>query len=576
MRYELIKDSLNDLNNPIETVLRNRGIDDVEGYLSLNTAYRDTYNQLDYIDDAVEMFNKHFAVKAPIGILQDSDVDGLCSTAIMYKFIKGLDKNYDVRLYVHENNKSHGLSDHDFEIDDDIKLLLVPDAGSNDIDDHITLHENEIDCICLDHHQVTENIDTSPAIIINNQSSKNYTNKHCCGASITLEFCRALEAFYWEDICDDLLDLAAVANVSDVMDISEFETRAIINEGLLDINNQMIQEIIKVQNFSMKGKVNPHTVAFYVAPIINAFVRLGTYDERVLLLKSFCEIEDETFEYKKRGTTEPIKENIYEHCVRLAKSYKGKQDRSRDKAFKLLLDKVDCSSDNKVEIIDATEELDKSLTGLVAIKISEAINKPVLLVKRINDGNLAGSGRAFTNCPVVDFRGLSEQCPGVSFASGHPGAFGIELFGNKIDETTEWFNEQLKDVNMDKIYFADFVVNVDNLDVNFIHTIDQHQNLWGHCVDEPVIAVENITIMRSDIHVQGKNFDSIAFTINDIKYVMFKMPEDDPLLEWASGWDGDEWDEITITAVVEVSLNEYEGVYTPQCIIQDYNITAQN
>ena len=575
MKYELIQGSLNDLNNPIETVLKNRGIDDVKQYLSLKTASRETYQNLDYIQEAVELFDKHFQAKNPIGILMDNDVDGVESCTLMYKFIKALDSDYDVRLYVHERNKSHGLNDQDFVLDEDVKLLIVPDAGSNDLEEHIRLHENGTDCLCLDHHHVIIDIKDSPAIIVNNQSSKRYDNKHCCGTHITLEFCRALEEFYWTDICDDLLDLVAVANIADVMLISEFETRAIVNEGLVNIKNKMIQEIINAQSFSMKGRVNPHTVAFYIGPLINAFIRLATQEERMLLLKSFCEIEDEVFEYTKRGASEPVEENIYEHCVRLAKSYKSKQDRARDKAVQLLLDKAIQDTDNKVAIIDATEELDKSLTGLVAIKISEAINKPVLLLKEF-EGDLSGSGRAFNNCPILDFRGLTEQCPAVNFASGHNSAFGVSLDSNKIDEAHKWFNEQLKDVSMEKTYFVDFIADVDDLNVDFIQIIDQHQDIWGRGVDEPITVIKNITIFRPDIHVQGKNFDSIAFMVGDIKFVMFKMAGSDPLLEWASAWDGDDGDYIVLDAIVEVALNEYKGVYTPQCMIKTYNITAQN
>ena len=136
--------------------------------------------------------------------------------------------------------------------------------------------------------------------------------------------------------------------------------------------------------------------------------------------------------------------------------------------------------------------------------------------------------------------------------------------------------ELLKTVNFNLPIPCDFIIDVDDLNINFIQEVDQAKWIWGTGVKEPKIAVENIIIMRPDIHVQGKDFDSVAFVINDIKYVMFKMSEDDPLLNWASDWDGNEWDEITINAVVEVSLNEYKGVYTPQCIIQDYDITAQN
>ena len=572
MQYKLIAGSLNNLQNPIETVLKNRGIENVEEYLALTTAPRDTYSNLDFIQEAVELFDKHFQDKDPIGILADNDVDGVCSATLMYNFIKSLDESYDVRIYVHHRNKSHGLADKDFDLDSDIKLLIVPDAGSNDIEEHGLLSEHGVSCICADHHHVTANIANSPAIIVNNQISDNYQNKNCCGASITLEFCRALEEFYWEDICDQYLDLVAVANVCDVMLISEPETRAIINEGLGQINNKMLQEIIKAQEFSMKGIVNPHTVGFYIGPLINAFIRLATFEERELLIKAFCEDESETFEYTKRGESFPVEENIYEHVVRLMKSYQGKQDRSRDKAVSILLNKALEFEDDKVVIIDGTNEIEGPLAGLVAIKISESIHKPVLLVRK-NDGCLAGSGRAFNNCPIEDFRGLVEECPYMDWGQGHNSAFGCQMPLNNIDDARCWFNEELKDVNMEKVYHVDFIVDIDDINVSFIKTIDEHQNLWGHGVDEPVIAVEHLTIKRPDINVQGKNFDSVAFTVNDIKFVQFKMSEDDELLAWASAWDGEDTDEITLNVVGEVSISEYKGVYTPQMIIKESLIT---
>ena len=84
--------------------------------------------------------------------------------------------------------------------------------------------------------------------------------------------------------------------------------------------------------------------------------------------------------------------------------------------------------------------------------------------------------------------------------------------------------------------------------------------------------IENITIKRSDTHIQGKNFNSVTFMVGDIKFVQFNMDEDNPLLEWASAWDGDENDELTLAVVGEVSINEYLGQLTPQFIIQDLTI----
>lgn len=575
MKYKLI--GSNDASNVIKTVLNNRGIEDWKGYINLSKAPRDTYGNLDNIEKAVELFDWHFANKHPMAILVDNDVDGICSSTLMYKFIKKLDPDYDVRMYVHQKNKSHGL-DGDFDIDDDIKLLIVPDAGSNDVEEHRRLcHKLRISCLCLDHHQVTECIKWSPAIIINNQISTNYKNKGCCGASITLEFCRALEEFYWEDICDNFLDLAAVANVCDIMPITEFETRAVINEGLSNINNKMLQQIIKAQDFSMKGIISPHTVGFYVGPLINAFIRMATFEERKLLVRAFCEDESETFSYTKRGESLPTEENIYEHVVRLMKSYKGKQDRQRQSTLPTLVNKgKEC--EGNVALIDATGILDTSLTGVVAIKVSESLNKPTLLLQKRNDKTYGGSGRVFDNCPVEDFRALVDECPYTTLAQGHPGAFGVEIPAEKVDMAREWLNAKLSDISMEKIYTVDFEVDSEDLAIPMFQALDQNKTLWGHNVGEPLFAIKDLHITSENSRICGKTQNTIQIydEVANVKYVMFFCNGEEELYQWISNNWGD--DEAIITVIGTLGLSSYDGRLDIQVIIKDARIekTIQN
>lgn len=574
MQYKLV--GTNDTSNIIKTTLNNRGIENWVGYLKLNKAPRDTYNNLNNIEKAVDIFNNHYTNQDPIAILVDNDVDGVCSSTLMYKFIKALNPEYDVRMYVHQKNKSHGL-DGDFDIDDDIKLLLVPDAGSNDVDEHKRLYECGIDCICLDHHQVTADTSKSPAIIVNNQTSDEYTNKGCCGASVTLEFCRALEEFYWEDVCDNLLDLAGVANVCDIMPITEFETRAVINEGLSNINNKMLQKIIDAQEFSMKGVVSPHTVGFYVGPLINAFIRMATFEERKLLVRAFCEDESETFMYTKRGADVATEENIYEHVVRLMKSYKNKQDTQRKKALQPLVAKgKECGGN--VALIDATDILDTALTGVVAIKVSEALNVPTLLLQKRNDTTYGGSGRAFDHCPVEDFRALVDECPYTTMAQGHPGAFGIEIPAKNIDLVKDWLNNKLADVDMDKVYDVDFEVDADELTIPMFQTLDEYKTLWGHSVDEPLFAIKNLRISSANAKICGKNLNTIQIYDDeaDVKYVMFFCSGEEDLYQWINDNWGD--DEAVITVIGALGISVYNGKIDSQVTIKDAKIekTIQN
>ena len=414
MLYKLIGN--NDTNNIIKTVLQNRGIDNWHEYIKLNSVNDEEYKWLDNIDDAVKCFAAHVVNKSNIGILFDTDTDGICSGTIMYKYIKETAPDCNVYTIVHKREKAHGLSAKDFDLPDNIRLLIVPDSSSNDIDECQELINQGIDMIILDHHHKSDERN-NPAILINNQTSDNYLNKAACGAHITYDFCKALDEYYWNGYADELIDLVALADIADVMDIKSFSTRAAINVGLSNVNNKMFKEILKAQEFSTKGIVSPFTVSFYVSPLINAFIRMATFEERQLLIRAFCEDESETFLYTKRGEDFPTEENIYEHVVRLMKSYKGKQDRLKKKALPQLI-KMAKNNTDKVAIIDATEVLDSALTGVVAIKVSEELNVPVLLLQKKDDDSFGGSGRAFDNCPIVDFRALVEECPYTAFAQG--------------------------------------------------------------------------------------------------------------------------------------------------------------
>ena len=273
--------------------------------------------------------------------------------------------------------------------------------------------------------------------------------------------------------------------------------------------------------------------------------------------------------YTKRGEDFPIEENIYQHVVRLMQSYKGKQDRMRKKAQPTLTAKG--NKTDKVAIIDATGIIDTGLTGVVAIRVAEDLNAPTLLLQKRDDEFYGGSGRNIDNSPIEDFRALVEECPYFIFAQGHNSAFGISIRAENVELARDWFNEQLADVDMDKVYLVDFVLDAEDIDVNFVRDIDKLEWVWGTGVKEAKVVVKDITIKRADTYIQGKEHNSVFFMVNDIKFVQFNMSLDNPLLEWVSDW-GDDDDELTLTVVGEASINDYKNQLTPQFIIQDLTI----
>lgn len=74
MRYRLIDNSLNNVNDILNTVLINRGISNPEAYMHIDDTCIDDYNNLDNIDKAVKCLMNHFERGDGIGILVDPDV----------------------------------------------------------------------------------------------------------------------------------------------------------------------------------------------------------------------------------------------------------------------------------------------------------------------------------------------------------------------------------------------------------------------------------------------------------------------------------------------------------------------
>ena len=576
MKYELINNSLNDMSRPIETVLRNRGIEDWKGYLNLDESVVQDYNNLNGMQKAVECFVRHYNNRDKILVMPDEDLDGYSSSAMLYLYIKALNKDYPIEYMLHNRPKSHGLANYDYTIPEDVKLFIIADAASNDSMQCNELIENGIDIIVLDHHDSNyaeesedeinyQTAENNNAIVVNNQLSPDYTNKDLSGAGIVYRFLQALDEEFWEEYANDFLDLCAVGNIADVMDMRSLETRYLVEQGIKTFNNNFLQALFEAQEYSMRGIINVHNVAWYIAPVINSVTRMGSFEERDILFRAMTN-QYEEFDYKKRDGS-IVRENIYERAARLAKNVKSRQDKQRDIVFNELKDSVDLN--DKIVILES-KKAQSGLVGLSCMKLADTIKRPVIVVKEITkDGKkiLSGSCRNFDNSPISDLKDLILKTKAFEMCQGHGNAAGLAILPENVELAKQRFDELLKDVDFDIPIQCDFILDVDDLDIQFIQEIDAAQWIWGTGIKEPKIAIENISIQRKDITVQGKSFDSVTFTVNDIKYVQFKLTDGDSLYDFVNDWGGSEDDWITIDVVGECSLNEYAGIFTPQVII---------
>lgn len=419
MNYKILGD--NNKTDFLSQIFINREMNPYDMMHFLNTSDNDIqdYHNLDNIEAAADLYMKHINQGSRILLPVDCDVDGFTSAAIFYNFTKEIFPQIEID-YIFHDGKQHGLTnDLDF-IAEKYKLIVLIDSSSNDYEQHKLLKEKGIDIIVIDHHEAEKYSEN--AIVVNNQLSKNYTNKSFSGAGVVWQFIRCVNDRYNLFVnVDRFLDIAATGNIADVMSLKSIETKHIAMKGCKNLQNPMLKHFAKVQEFSMGGKVTPMGIAFYMAPSMNAISRVGTQEEKKMLFESLLEDKgSELVESEKRGHKGELVP-LYEEAIRIAMNVRTRQNKIVDEGMAYIERKIEKEGldKNKLLIVEVPSDLvPPEIIGLVANKIAPKYQRPTLIVRDIGDGILAGSGRNFNNSPVFDFRGELEESNFVIYVRG--------------------------------------------------------------------------------------------------------------------------------------------------------------
>ena len=116
------------------------------------------------------------------------------------------------------------------------------------------------------------------------------------------------------------------------------------------------------------------------------------------------------------------------------------------------------------------------------------------------------------------------------------------------------------------MYEVDLETSIDNPWLIFIIAqIDEHKDIWGKDVEEPLLCIKNIILYHKDVLVMGTNEESFKFTKNGISFVKFKDLEFYDQIMNAE-------EPLYLTIIGRANMNHWQGRSTPQIFIQDYNI----
>ena len=183
MNYKLKHSLPHKDNNYLFSILKSRGIGDVETYLNPTINLLLDPQLLNNIERGAEELYSCLEANEEIFLQVDSDADGYTSAAILYNYIKRFEPKAKITIRFHEG-KQHGVIPS--TVPDNTSLVLLPDSGSNQFEEHRELAERGISVLVIDHHLADH--ESEDAIIINNQLSPLYSNKSLCGAGVVYKF----------------------------------------------------------------------------------------------------------------------------------------------------------------------------------------------------------------------------------------------------------------------------------------------------------------------------------------------------------------------------------------------------
>lgn len=570
MEYQLIN-SVDPTKSIIQQVLNNRGIKDVLHYLNTTDDDLNSPMLLANIEQAARTLLRH-CQNGKVYVQIDEDADGYTSGAILLNYL------HRIIPSIVDCNFSYGLRDlklHGIDMDNipaDTTLVVVPDAGSSELEKCEQLQQHGIEVIILDHH-MSDVINTS-AIVVNNQLC-DYPNKTLSGAGIVYKFCKYLDSILELNIADDFIDLAMLGIIADVMSLQNYETVQIIRTGIKNIKNPFIKTIVQKNAYSLGDEVTPDGVAFYIAPYVNAVTRIGILEERILLFNSMLEWKaDDLVPSTKRGCAGQT-ERLVEQAVRTCNNIKNHQKKLKDEntfSIEQTILEQDLLKD-KILIVQIPKEksIHKGLTGLIANELANKYQRPTFILNETEEnGKKVWSGSA-RNCENSKVQNLRQECLDsnlFTLAQGHASAFGVAFLDENAEAVRQYFNEHFSAIDFTPYYFVDFEKNANNFDPDIILTISEYKYLWGTEVKEPKIAVKNINVTKDNIVLMSKDKNpTIKITLpNGVALLKFKSNEEEfENLFSKSGC-------VVIDVVGTCAINEWNGKITPQIFIENYNI----
>lgn len=485
-------------NEPINfnNYLEKCGVKDIQEFISPSGKYIDDYKLYKDIPYAIKELEYWIEFDdTKIVLIQDGDGDGVCSCVMMYDYLYKLNPNWDIRVLLH-TKKQRGLDDE--QVMNDIRkimptLVIVTDAGTNNVIESEELCELNIGLIVLDHHDYQTPI--QKGILINNQNPNYNVQRNGSGALVTHKFLQALDEHFGFNYSVNMIDLVALSLVSDSCDMSELENRTYYHYGLetIDkINNEFLKAMIN--EFIGNKSYTQRDISFKIVPKINSICRHYNQEYKQQLFLAFLGMADtkETLELCKNTHTEQIEtvtsiiENNQEEIEKL--------------------------KENNL-IVFSSDDIPRSYSGLVCGKVMNLCDGKPSIVGKEKDGMFVGSLRS-----PIPLREQLDNNELVAWANGHEDSCGICIPSENLKPLVDYYNTLNLSYEPCKQVLKSFTPL--SIQKTLFKAFEGYDELWGKNIPKPLYHIK-LSYQPQDIKVMGKGQTTLKITQNGIDFVFF-------------------------------------------------------
>ena len=542
-------------------IIRNR---DVEGEKAIDRYLNGTLDQLydphlmKDMDKAAALILGKIRAGVRIRIVGDYDIDGVCSTYLLYRGLTrcGAAVDYQIPERIRDG---YGINESIIRKakEEGIDTIVTCDNGIAALEQVRLAKELGMTVIVTDHHEVVRNEDGSQvlpeaeAVVNPHRDDCPYPFAGICGGVVAYKLVQVLyeKSGIPEQEWKDMLEFAAIATVGDVMKLQD-ENRIIVRWGLKQIPHTAsagLRALVEACGLDIYDLTAYH-IGFVIGPCLNASGRLKTAQLALELL--LCE-----------GMQQSARaEEMAAELKLLNEERKDMTQAGMEQAFA----QVDAELADDDVLVVYLPDCHESLAGIIAGRVREAYNKPSFVLTRGEDC-VKGSGRSIESYHM--YQALCGVQDLLLKFGGHPMAAGFSLKEENIDEFRRRLNEQSALTTEDFIpkIWIDVAMPLEYISEALVNELKSLEP-FGQGNEKPQFAQKNLRI-RS-VRAIGRNNNAVRMTVvteqgRPMEAMVFTVA--DQFVEEAK-------QSRSIDVIYYPDINEYNGNRTLQIVVRAYKL----